>query len=122
MRRDIVITLCTALLLSLIGSISLYREITLLSWANTLFLCSLLLLMVGGTLSVIQNGFFNSMIRSFQHFLRSIDKTTAVLQDIEGKKQPGNLYRRSFRFTFSFLFAGAVLLAISLAISITVTL
>lgn len=101
--------------LSLIISIIMQRTFDLLYWTNTLFLCSLFLLILGGVLFVIQGHFFTGIVRSFKHFVRSISKAERLIREVEGKsngfKKP---YTLEFNLTFPLLLSGLILFTLTL--------
>lgn len=117
MLRSSVFFISTTLIFSLILSTIRSHSFDYLAWINILFLCSLLVTMVGGILFVIQGGFFNGIYRSFKHFFRSINKVEEVIQDVEGKRDDGIPYKLKIGWTFPLLIAGLILFVFSLFLS-----
>jgi hypothetical protein len=117
MLRKSLFVIGTTLIFSLILSTVRSHAFDFVAWVNILFLCSLLLTMVGGTLFVIQGGFFNGIYRSFKHFFRTINKVEKVIQDVEGKKDDETPYKQEYGLTFPLLVAGLILVVLSLLLS-----
>lgn len=88
-----------------------------LVWINTLFNCSLTLMVIGSTMLVIQGGFFNAIIRSFKLFFQKTNRIEQVIEEIAGKRENLNPYRLTFKLTFPFLFSGSLLLLFSIFFS-----
>jgi hypothetical protein len=107
------ITLAVSLILPMVSD----QGWSMSLWIDTFFLCSLLLLIVGGTFIVIEGGFFNAFTHSFKRFFTVISKKEQVLREVEGRREwiP---YKRSYRFTYPVLIAGMILFLCSLLISI----
>lgn len=105
--------------LSLITSTIMIQTFDLLTWMNTLFLCSLFLLILGGMLFVIQGQFFSGIIRSYKHFYRTVSKAEKVISEVEGTSDGfGNPFRLKFKLTFPLLLSGLVLFAFTLVWSL----
>jgi hypothetical protein len=117
MLRKSLFVISITLIFSLILSTVRNHTFDFLSWTNILFLCSLLVAMVGGTLFVIQAGFFNGIYRSFKHFFSTISKAEQVIQDVEGKRDNVNPFKLEFGWTFPLLIAGLILFVFSLVLS-----
>lgn len=108
----------TSVLLVLSVAISLadarYRESSpLLHFSNTLFLISLLLLMAGASLWVLQGGMFDGFISSFKRFFERTNKAGMYAAELDRGKE----FRGSYRFglTYPLLLSGGVLFLISYA-------
>lgn len=117
MLRKSLIIISITLIFSLILAVIRYHTFDFLAWTNILFLCSLLVTIVGGTLFIIQTGFFNGIYRSFKHFFSTISKAEQMVQDVEGKRDNVNPYRLEFGWTFPLLVAGLILFVFSLVLS-----
>lgn len=110
MLQKTIIILGLTVSLSLLTSTILKRTFDLLSWTNTLFLCSLLLLIVGGMLFVIQGQFFTGIVRSFKYFFRSMNKAEKLIREVEGKSDDFiKPFTLEFKLTFPILFSGLIL-------------
>ncbi|MBP3039861.1 DUF3899 domain-containing protein [Bacillaceae bacterium Marseille-Q3522] len=87
---------------------------TVLSWVNSLFILSLLLLLIGLTIMIVQGGFF----WSFHRFLQKISKSNQVVQEIEGKRTGEPIpYKRNNNFIRSIVVLGMILVLFSLILS-----
>jgi hypothetical protein len=117
-RKSFLITGSTATISYLLPLI-LHQSVTLLTWTNTLFLCSLMLIMAGATLFVIQGQFFSGIFRSFKHFFGTVSRMEKIIRDVEGKKDDTIPYHQEFGLTFPLLVAGLVLFIFSFALSLT---
>lgn len=110
----------TSALLVLSAAISLTdalrRESSpLLHFSNTLFLISLLLLMVGASLWVLQGGMFDGFIYSFKRFFERTNKAGMYAAEIDR----GNEFKGSYRFgiTYPLLLSGGFLFLAAYAVS-----
>lgn len=85
----------------------------IISFLNNLFLFSLILLILGCTLFVIQSGVFNGIIYSYLRFYKKTSKVGKYLVDLEGESE--NLIE-PFDFSLSkpLLLAGGLLFFLSL--------
>jgi hypothetical protein len=105
--------------LSLIFSYSSQHSWNQLTWINALFFCSLLLLIIGGSLLIIQGNFFHIFIKSFKQFFKSTSKMEIYIQEIEGKSGEVLPYKLNFSTTMPLLQIGTTLFVLSIILSLT---
>lgn len=115
-RLNISIILGT-LFLSTLVSYYFNHALNRLIWINTLFSFSLILTIFGGSMLVIQGGFFNGIIRSFRLFFRKTNPNRQVLEEVEGKREETIPYQLTFTLTFPLLYSGTLLLLFSIIFS-----
>lgn len=119
MFRKTILILVLTVSLSLITSAIMKLAFDLLAWTNTLFLCSLFLLILGGVLLVVQGQFFAGIIRSFKHFSRTVSNAERVIREAEGKSDDFDKpFKLEFKLTFPLLLSGLILFSITLICSI----
>jgi hypothetical protein len=105
--------------LSLLFSYSSQHSWNPLTWVNALFFCSLLLLIIGGSLLIIQGKFFHAFIKSFKQFFKSTSKMEIYIQEIEGKSGEILPYQLNFSATMPLLQIGTTLFVLSIILSLT---
>lgn len=73
-------------LLAFIMSFLLNSTISLMAWLNTVFIMSLIVLVTGCVMLVIQGGFFDRFIANFKRFWSKNDKAEEVVREVEGRR------------------------------------
>ncbi|MFD1039517.1 DUF3899 domain-containing protein [Virgibacillus byunsanensis] len=121
MFHKILMATSATILFSFFLSFFLYNSINLIAWENSLFYSSLLLTIVGGTMTILQGGFFNGIVKSFKQFFQKANPVEIVLDDIEGKREYVNPYKITFTLALPFLLTGIMLLVISIILSWSVS-
>ena len=89
---------------------------TLLAFVNKLFLCSLVLLIAGGSLFVLQGGVLNGMLYSFKRFFNRTTKVGEYTKRFDSSKELVDPFH--FSLTVPLLLSGGVLFALTLLGSI----
>jgi hypothetical protein len=117
MRLSLFIT-SIAFSLSALLSYSSKHSWNQLMWINALFFCSLLLLIIGGILFIMQGNFFYFFAKSFKKFFKSANKMEVYIQEIEGKSGEILPYKLNFPVTLPLLQIGAALFVLSLILSL----
>lgn len=77
------VTLLAEIGFSIIGVIAIYRRFSLLACINTLSIESLIFLMIGLIIFIIQGGFFDAIAYSFHRFARTLRKKQLIDVDAE---------------------------------------
>lgn len=103
----------SSLLLTMILAFIYYKNLTLLTFINTSFIISSLLLFCGLFMLVVKGGFFDGITFGFRRFLRNTSKTEQMLgDDIETMAMPSQTIKT---LTIShILISGAMLFCIML--------
>lgn len=106
------------LLISLSVSLTvtfIHGSFSLLAFINTLFLLSLVLLIVGGFLFVYEGGFFNGFINSYRRLYR-LSKLGKYLSQFE-LEQMEPFAPKKVAITFPFLAIGLILFLFTLSVA-----
>ena len=99
-----------------VGSVlflSASSSVTALHMVNTVFFCSLCLVIAGSLLLLVEKGFFDGVIVGFQRFFRLFDKSRQFLDELEGKERRNPRIPRSFSPTIPVLLSGIILFSIT---------
>lgn len=76
----------TVILLAFIISFLFTGTISLTYWLNTVFILSMIVLLVGCSMLVIQGGFFDRFIANFKYFWRKNDRAEEMVREVEGRR------------------------------------
>lgn len=112
MAKKVSLIICLVTIGSVLGLL-LTGWLSALHLVNTVFFCSLCLLIAGIMLLLLEKGFFDRLVVGFKRFFRSFDKSKQFLDELEGKKQ--HLPRsRTFAFTIPVLLSGVILFLLTI--------
>ncbi len=109
----LIVVLFFNLFISTFGSLE--YKITLL---NNLFLTSLLLLMIGGSLFLLEGGFFNIVIYGFKKFYQKFSPVGRYVT--EETNQNENVVSFEFSSTNSFLIIGGTIFSVTFLIGLII--
>ncbi|HEU5139084.1 MAG TPA: DUF3899 domain-containing protein [Bacillales bacterium] len=119
--KSYAITFTAAVILSLLIMAGIYKEVSFLSAINSASLASLILIIVGASMLVVQGGFFNGISYSFKRFYRKSLKSTEGFEDeVDDNEEDYRPTQRTFSFTFPALIVGILLFLLTLALSYTI--
>lgn len=102
---------------SLILPFFLYRQWTLATWFDALFLVGLLMLMIYFTLVLIEGQFFTAFLKSTRNFFAKVNKKDQLIRESEKRTFDPDNYRKEFPNRRSFLQLGLIFCISSLLIS-----
>ncbi|WP_261132563.1 DUF3899 domain-containing protein [Bacillus sp. Marseille-Q3570] len=74
-----------------------YDNITVVTFINSIFLISMLYIMLGGLMFVTRGGFFDAITLSFRRFMKKGTKMGEIMEDVENSELPSE----AFEYTFS---------------------
>lgn len=118
MLRKQVWIFSVSMLIALVMTYFIYPSFHLVYFSNTIFTISMVLLVAGGVMLIIQGGFFSAFIANFNYFLKITSKTGRMADEIE-KKEPARFHEtRRFSMTAPTLWSGLILLIISFLFSL----
>lgn len=102
---------------SLILPFFLYKQWTLATWFDALFLVGLLLTMVYFVMVLIEGQFFTAFLKSTQNFFAKVNKKDQLIRESEKRSFESVDYRKEFPNRKSFLQIGLLFSIASLVIS-----
>jgi hypothetical protein len=85
---------------------------------NNLFLISLIFIIIGGTLFIIQGGFFTAINYSFKRVYKRLSRKGVYMAELEGDNKNDDDFKR-YRFSFmpSILLTGVILFALTMLLA-----
>ncbi|MFD1735311.1 DUF3899 domain-containing protein [Bacillus salitolerans] len=90
--KAITISFIISILVAILFSYFYYKEITILSLINGLFMVGLLLFILSGAFYILRSGFFDTMTYSFRRFYKLFSKTGQQLgNDLDQMALPSQL-------------------------------
>ncbi|OZM58255.1 hypothetical protein CIB95_01400 [Lottiidibacillus patelloidae] len=114
LKRALYLTIISTLL----GSLFLLftaNENLFTAFINNLFMISLVLIIVGGTLFVIQGGLFTAINYSFKRVYKSITRKGKYLAELEGENTNDNEIKRlSFTYMPAMIISGIFLFIVTM--------
>ena len=76
---------------------------------NSIFVWSLLLLLIGSTMYIVQSGFFSHYMRNFRYFFRKVNRTKQLADQIEQKSYGMSSIPVLHPLTMPFIVTGTLL-------------
>ncbi|MCF6409207.1 DUF3899 domain-containing protein [Pseudalkalibacillus salsuginis] len=74
-----------------------YDKITVVTFINSVFLVSMLYIMVGGLMFVTRGGFFDAFTHSFRRLMKKGTRMGEIMDDVENMHLPSE----AFEYTYS---------------------
>lgn len=102
-------TLYSILILLIVGfgvGYFYYETITFVTTINSVFMISLLFIMIGAMMFVTRGGFFDAITLSFRRFMKKGTKYGEIMEDVERMDLPSEAFE--YTLTEPMLFAGVV--------------
>jgi hypothetical protein len=91
------------------------------SFINYLFMISLLLIIVGGTLFVIQGGLFTAINYSFKKVFKRITRKGKYIAELEGDNTNDNEFKRlHFSYMPSLIISGLFLFIVTMLLAFSI--
>ncbi len=111
MKRQIYLLLIGITSCSFITTIWISSPFLWVEFWNNIFVWSLLLLLIGVTMYIVQSGFFFHYIRNFRYFFRKVNRTKQLADQIEQKQTSYDMSSMHVLhpLTMSFIVTGALL-------------
>ncbi|WP_223642528.1 DUF3899 domain-containing protein [Planococcus sp. 4-30] len=103
---------------SLVLPFFLYRQWTILTWFDALFLVGLLLVMIYFIMVLIEGQFFTAFFKSTRNFFAKVNKKDQLIRESEKRSFESADYRKEFPNRISFLQIGLLFCLSSLLVSI----
>ncbi|WP_085521735.1 DUF3899 domain-containing protein [Tuberibacillus sp. Marseille-P3662] len=112
----------SSVILSVLITFLIYKQINMLTIVNGSFLVGLFYLIVGLVLYIIQGGFFNGITYSFRRFFRRTSRQGDIMNDISSADEEEALVPKDhdFPWTYPILISGCLLGCISMALAYTI--
>lgn len=105
LSKVMLVTVCI-FLCSLCYSLLSSHTVALLTMINYMFMLSLACTIVGGSLFVVQGGFFNGIGYSFKRFFARVSKNGAYAYELDGNLE--FIQAPTYSFTYPLLLAGTL--------------
>ncbi|MGH2319136.1 DUF3899 domain-containing protein [uncultured Planococcus sp.] len=102
---------------SLVLPFFLYRQWTILTWFDALFLVGLLLVMIYFIMVLIEGQFFTAFLKSTRNFFAKVNKKDQLIRESEKRSFESADYRKEFPNRTSFLQIGLLFCLSSLLVS-----
>lgn len=102
---------------SLVLPFFLYRQWTIMTWFDALFLVGLFLIMVYFVMVLIEGQFFTAFVKSTRNFFAKVNKKDQLIRESEKRSFESADYRKEFPNRTSFLQIGLVFCLSSLLVS-----
>ena len=102
---------------SLVLPFFLYRQWTIATWFDALFLVGLLLIMIYSIMVLIEGQFFTAFLKSTRNFFAKVNKKDQLIRESEKRPFDPVDYRKEFPNRSSFLQLGLIFSIGSLVIS-----
>jgi hypothetical protein len=109
----IVLTIVASLLF-----VSINKDMNMLTLINTVFLISLLEVLVGLLMHLNQQESLKRLRDGFKRFFMSLDRTNEYADQLEKKKTTQHYIQKNIPFKFPLVISGAILLVFSYFLSI----
>lgn len=111
------ILLFISLSTSFVLSFFLYREWTLATWFDALFLIGLLLIMIYSMMVLIEGQFFTAFLKSTRNFFAKTNKKDQLIRESEKRSLESVSFRKEFLNRSAFLQVGLLFSIGSLLVS-----
>lgn len=120
-KQQFIWTFVIGVILSLVFTFILYNTFTLLAIVNATFLVSLLYLVFGAALFLVQSGFFNGITYSFKRFFRRTKKIDEMIYESNPQLEEESYLPKEHYFPIAYpiLTSGGILFVITLVIAFT---
>jgi hypothetical protein len=119
-KRALYLILISTLISSLIVLFSTHDNL-FISFINFLFMISLVLVIVGGTLFVIQGGLFTAINYSFKRVYKRISRKGKYVAELEGDNtNDEDVKRLKFKYMPAIIIAGVFLFIVSMVLAFSI--
>jgi len=120
MKKIITRTLIAMTSVSFLATLWLSPSFNWITFWDFMFILSLLLLIVGASMYIIQVGFFNVFIINVRSFMKKVDHIENMANQVEQKSDESTFFSVAIPVTMPFIISGGILFIISLIISIVI--
>ncbi|GAA0606042.1 hypothetical protein GCM10009001_24130 [Virgibacillus siamensis] len=120
-KKQFIRTFIIGVILSLILTYLIYKTFTLLAIVNATFLVSLLYLIIGSALFLVQSGFFNGITYSFKRFFRRTRKIDEMIYEVNPEAEEESYLPKEHHFPIAYpiLASGSIFFVVTLLIALT---
>lgn len=128
--KRVSVILITILLLTVLLILFTTQEFSLVNWVNSLFVMSIILLILGSVLSLLQDGIFSRFIKNAKYVYRvvSFNKSKEVIDELEGRDSKRLLNSPSYqektkegKLMTSIIIAGIIMVTLATILSYSIS-